>query len=373
MGRQLKYCIWTASISPKTNPSDSKYGELMLNKDHEHGGRAMLLECVPNFSEGRDRLVIEKIAAAIRAVKEVRLLGVDSGAAANRTVMTFAGPSRAVVEAAFNAIQCAARHIDMRLHHGAHPRMGATDVCPLIPLAGANDEAVIPLARELAKRVGESLQIPIILYERAASAPHRRDLAAIRRGDLEAMQEKLKDPVWKPDFGPNQPSPRSGVTAVGVRGLMIAYNVNLKGNAVRQAKAIARRVRASGGIANKTGLQPAFPGLKAIGWYLTDRGRAQVSMNITRPQETPIQLIFETIKRLAEEMGGGVSGSELVGLIPKKPLLDAGRFYLPRQGLPGETALVQKAAAELGLAELKPFYPAEHVLEYALGLERSLL
>lgn len=344
-----------------------------------------LLECVPNFSEGRNPAVIREIEEAIRSVEGVVLLDVDPGYDTHRTVMTFAGPPEPVCEAAFRAIQRAAELIDMRHHKGAHPRMGATDVCPLIPISGITMEEAAALAHKLARRVGEELGIPVYCYEYAATAPHRKNLADIRAGEYEGLEEKMKRPEWKPDYGPATFNAKSGATVIGARNFLIAYNVNLNTTSVRRANAVAFDVRERGRVKREgdpvTGPvvkdekgEPVYvPGLlksvKAIGWYIPEYGCAQISMNLTDPNTCDIHEAYETVKQRAEARGLRVTGSELVGLIPKSSLLKAGRYYLNLQrrslGLP-EEEIIRIAVKSLGLDVVKPFDVRKKVIEYAL-------
>jgi glutamate formiminotransferase/formiminotetrahydrofolate cyclodeaminase len=349
-----------------------------------------LLECVPNFSEGRDLDVIRQITARIESVEGATLLHLDPGKATNRTVVTFAGPPAAVVEAAFQAIAAAAELIDMRHHSGEHPRMGATDVCPLIPIAGISMEETAELARRLGERVGNELGIPVYLYEAAQPNPARRDLSVIRAGEYEALPRKLLDPAWKPDFGPAAFVPQSGATVIGARDFLVAFNVNLNTTSSRRANAVAFDLRETGRpkregdpltgklVTDAQGNPVMIPGslkaVKAIGWYIPEYGIAQVSMNLTDLKATPLHVAFDEASRRAEARGLRVTGSELVGLIPKAALLDAGRHYLRKQqrslGVP-ETELIRIAVRSLGLDEMAPFNPEERVIEYRLQSPES--
>jgi glutamate formiminotransferase / formiminotetrahydrofolate cyclodeaminase len=354
-----------------------------------------LIECVPNFSEGRDPAVIKQIADAIEGVEGVRLLDVDPGKATNRTVVTFVGEPAQVVEAAFRAIQTACAAIDMRKHRGEHPRMGATDVCPLIPVAGITMEETAEWARRLGERVGRELDLPVYLYEAAAARPERQNLADIRAGEYEGLPEKIKRPEWKPDFGPAVFNAQSGATVIGARNFLIAYNVNLNTTSVRRANSVAFDVREAGRVlqdpvggkplkdaGGETMRQPGLlKGVKAIGWYIEEYGVAQVSMNITDLNATPLHAAFEACRQSADRRGMRVTGSELVGLIPLKALLDAGRYFLHRQqrsaGI-GETELIKIAVKSMGLDELSPFDPQRRVIEYNIaaaeaGKAKSLL
>jgi glutamate formiminotransferase/formiminotetrahydrofolate cyclodeaminase len=344
-----------------------------------------LLECVPNFSEGRDLDVIRQITARIESVEGATLLHLDPGKATNRTVVTFAGPPEAVVEAAFRAIAAAAELIDMRRHHGEHPRMGATDVCPLVPISGINMEETAELARRLGERVGRELGIPVYLYEAAQPDPARKDLSVIRAGEYEGLPRKLLDPAWKPDFGPAAFNPKSGATVIGARDFLVAFNVNLNTTSPRRANAVAFDLRESGRprregnpltgkiVTDAAGEPVMLPGalkaVKAIGWYIPEYGIAQVSMNLTNLRVTPLHAAFDAACRCAEARGLRVTGSELVGLIPRGALLDAGRHYLRKQqrslGV-AEPELLKLAVRSLGLDEVAPFNPEERVIEYRL-------
>ncbi len=345
-----------------------------------------LIECVPNFSEGRDMSVIRQITAEIESVEGVRLLHVDPGRATNRTVVTFTGAPDEVVEAAFRAVRKAAELIDMSRHKGAHPRMGATDVCPLVPLSGITMEETVVYARRLAERIGKELQIPVYCYEYAAFREERRNLANCREGEYEGLRVRLKDPAWKPDFGPAVFNRRSGATAVGARNFLIAYNVNLNTTSVRRANAIAFDVREKGRVKRKgdrlTGEiirdqrgEPVFlPGslkaVKAIGWYIEEYGIAQISMNLTDIKTTPVHVAFDEVCRKAEARGVRVTGSEIVGLVPLNVLLDAGRYFLHKQkrstGIP-EKELLKIAIKSLGLNDLYAFDPQQKIIEYRMA------
>lgn len=333
-----------------------------------------LLECVPNFSEGRDPAVIARITDAITAVEGVRLLNVDPGHATNRTVVTFVGAPAAVVEAAFQAIRVAGEVIDMSRHSGEHPRMGATDVCPLIPISGVSMAEAAEWARTLAERVGRELDLPVFLYEHAQPNPARKNLAVIRAGEYEGLEARLKQAEWKPDFGPARFDARRGATVIGARDFLVAYNVNLNTTSTRRANAIAFDIREAGrkvtGADGKEVQQPGtLKAVKAIGWYIPEYGVAQVSINLTNLDITPVHVAFEECVRAADARGVRVTGSELVGLVPLKCLLDAGRFYLEKQqrstGV-SEAELVKIAVRSLGLDELTPFNPEERVIEYLL-------
>lgn len=349
-----------------------------------------LLECVPNFSEGRNPQIIEQIAQSIRQVEGVRLLDVDPGKATNRTVMTFVGEPEAVEEAAFQAIATASRLIRMDLHKGEHPRMGATDVCPFIPISGVSMEEAVEVSRRLGKRIGEELGIPVYLYEKAASAPYRRNLADIRAGEYEGLAEKLKDPRWQPDFGPADLSVGAGATVIGARNFLVAYNVNLNTQSVRRANSVAFDVRERGRVLRKgdplTGEivkdengQPVYqPGklksVKAIGWFIEEYGIAQISMNLTDLSICKLHEAFDAVCESAASRGLRVTGSELVGLIPKSALIEAGKHFLKKQNRSrgvSESELIHIAVKSLGLDELKPFDPKKKVIEYLIEDETS--
>ncbi len=347
-----------------------------------------IVECVPNFSEGRDPAVIKQITDKIEAVEGVKLLDVDPGRDTNRTVVTMLGEPEAVLEAAFQAIAAAARVIDMTKHTGAHPRMGATDVCPFVPVSGLSMEDCAELARRLGRRVGEELDIPVYLYEEAASRPERRNLADVRQGEYEGLSVKFKDPEWKPDFGPARFNPEAGATAIGAREFLIAYNVNLNTRDVKIAKEIAFTIREKGRLkrdekgkvvtdaeGNKLREKGLFSHCKAVGWYMEDFGRAQVSINLTNYKMTPPHLVFDECCRLAAELGARVTGSELVGLIPLEALRQAGFHYLEKQGRTTgvtEQELIHIAALSLGLGDLYPFEPEKKVIEYQLDRKNHL-
>jgi glutamate formiminotransferase/formiminotetrahydrofolate cyclodeaminase len=344
-----------------------------------------LIECVPNFSNGRDPDVIRRITARIEAVPGAVLLHVDPGAATNRTVVTFAGPPEAVVEAAFQAIAEARDLIDMRTHTGEHPRMGATDVCPLVPLSGITLEETAEWSRRLAERVGRDLGIPVYLYEAAQPDPARRNLSVIRSGEYEGLEAKMKLAEWKPDFGPTAFNPRSGATVIGARGFLVAYNVNLNTTSTRRANAVAFDVREAGRpqregdpltgkvVTDAQGNPVNIPGtlkaVKAIGWYIEEYQTAQVSMNLTDIGITPLHRAFDEVCRAAEARGMRVTGSELVGLVPLSALTDAGRHYLAKQqrslGV-SERELIRVAVDTLGLNQLAPFKPEERIIEYRI-------
>ena len=344
-----------------------------------------LIECVPNFSEGRDLDVIRKITTRIESVAGATLLHVDPGKATHRTVVTFAGAPDAVVEAAFRAIAAAADNIDMRRHTGEHPRMGATDVCPLVPISGITMAETAELARALGERVGRELGIPVYLYEESQPDPRRKNLSVIRSGEYEGLAKKLADPAWKPDFGPATFNPAAGATVIGARKFLVAFNVNLNTTSTRRANAVAFDVRESGRpkregdpltgkiVADASGEPVMIPGslkaVKAIGWFIEEYGIAQVSMNLTDLGVTPLHRAFDETCESAAARGLRVTGSELVGLVPLAALVDAGRHYLRKQhrsvGV-SEAELINIAVRSLGLGDLTPFDPAERIIEYRL-------
>lgn len=347
-----------------------------------------LMECVPNFSEGRDKAVLDAIAASIKSVAGVVLLDVDPGADTNRTVFTMAGEPEAVVEAAFQAIKKASELIDMSKHHGAHPRMGATDVCPFIPISEMTMEECAEYARKLGKRVGEELGIPVYLYENAASKEEWRNLATVRSGEYEALATKAKDPYWKPDFGPHEFNAKSGATAISAREFLIAYNINLNTRDKKKAHDIALSIRESGKPArdengkllkdqdgNKINIPGLFSHCKAVGWFIDSYDRAQISINLTNYKVTPPYAVLDKVRELASEMGLQVTGSELVGLIPKAALVEAGKHYLTKMGestgIP-EKMIMETAIQSMGLAELGPFDLDKKVIEYSIARKDSL-
>ena len=356
-----------------------------------------LIECVPNFSEGRDENIIRQITDAIESVDGVSLLDVDPGASTNRTVVTFVGSPDAVVEAAFRGIQKAAEVIDMRKHKGAHPRMGATDVCPFIPVSNVSWEEAIACAKKLGKRAGEELKIPVYLYEKAAKDKSRSNLAVIRAGEYEGFAEKIKQPEWKPDFGPANIE-KAGATAIGAREFLVAYNVNLNTKSVRRANSVAFDVREQGRFKTEDGtpsgkkvldakgkpvrIRGMLKHVKAIGWFVKEYGIAQVSMNLTNIEETPLHVAFDACVESAIKRGLRVTGSEIVGMVPKKCLTDAGRYFLRKQKWSegaSDEELIDIAIRSMGLSELKPFDPKEKVIELKIespsrtGTKKSLV
>jgi len=341
-----------------------------------------LIECVPNFSEGRDQNIIGQITDAIKSVDGVSLLDVDPGASTNRTVVTFVGNPEAAVEAAFRGIKKAAELIDMRKHKGAHPRMGATDVCPFIPVSSVSWEEAVECANRLGKRVGEELKIPVYLYEKAAKDKSRSNLSIIRAGEYEGFFEKIKQPEWKPDFGPAVFNEKSGATVIGVRDFLVAYNVNLNTKSVRRATSVAFDVREQGRVKTEDGTPSGkpildsngeavrIPGMlkhvKAIGWFVKEYGIAQVSINLTNIEETPLHVAFDACIESAARRGLRVTGSEIVGMVPKKCLVDAGRYFLRKQRWSegaSEEELIDIAIRSMGLSESRPFDPKEKVIE----------
>lgn len=341
-----------------------------------------LIECVPNFSEGRDPAVIAQITREIEGVDGVLLLDVDPGRATHRTVVTFVGPPEPVLEAAFRAVKKASELIDMRQHKGEHPRFGATDVCPLVPVANISMEETVALAHRLAKRLGDELGITVYCYEHAAKRPERRNLAAVREGEYEGLKQRLEQPEHQPDFGPATFNPKTGATAVGARDFLVAYNVNLNTTSTRRANAIAFDIREKGRekkdekglvVKDAAGNPVWVPGslkcVKGIGWYIQEYGIAQVSVNLTDIGVTPVHVAFDECSRAAQARGVRVTGSELVGLIPLRAMLDAGRYFLEKQqrstGV-SDDELIKIAVKSLGLSDLYPFKPEEKIIEYAI-------
>ena len=344
-----------------------------------------LIECVPNFSEGNDLTIIKQITDRIESVEGVRLLNVDPGKATNRTVVTFVGEPDAVIEAAVRAIKLAGELIDMSKHKGEHPRMGATDVCPLIPVSGITMEETAAYAQKLGERVGKELTIPVYLYENAQPNKDRSNLSIIRAGEYEGFFKKIKLPEWKPDFGPNEYDAKRGATVIGAREFLVAFNINLNTTSTRRANAIAFDVREAGRVKREgdpltgkiilgpDGKAITIPGTlkstKAIGWFIEEYGIAQISMNLTNTNITSVHKAFEEVSKSAQEKGIRVTGSELVGIIPLQCLIDAGKYFLEKQerstGIP-EKELIKIAVKSLGLEELAPFKPEERIIEYLL-------
>ncbi len=345
-----------------------------------------IVECVPNFSEGKNLQIIKQITDAMETVEGVQLLDVDPGKATNRTVVTIVGEVELVVEAAFRGIQMAASLIDMRNHSGEHPRMGATDVCPLIPISGISMEETAQYATQLAERVSNELNIPTYLYENAQPNKSRSNLSVIRAGEYEGFFDKIKEPQWAPDFGKAEMNATAGATVIGARDFLIAFNINLNTKSTRVANRIAFDVREAGRVKregnpisgkivkDENGEDVRIPGklkaVKAIGWYIEEYNMAQISMNLTNYQITPLHIAFEETRKSADERGVRVTGSELVGLIPLQPMLDAGKYFLEKQGLSSgvsEAELVNSAVRSLGLSEISTFDPQKKIIEYILN------
>ena len=345
-----------------------------------------IIECVPNFSEGRDMGIIKQITDVIEAVEGVKLLDVDPGKDTNRTVVTFVGGPEEVSVAAFLAVKRAAEIIDMSKHHGEHPRMGATDVCPFIPVSGISMDETAGYARKLAERIGEELNIPVYCYENAAFQEKRRNLADCRSGEYEGLKKKLEDPEWKPDFGPAKFNAKTGATAVGARDFLVAFNVNLNTTSVRRANAIAYDVREKGrpmregdpltGKTVKDGnnepviIPGTLKSVKAIGWYIEEYGIAQISMNLTNISVTPVHIAFDEVCRKADERGVRVTGSELVGLIPLKAMVDAGKYFLSKQQRSAgvsDDELIKIAIRSMGLNDIHEFKPEEKIIEFVMA------
>lgn len=341
-----------------------------------------IIECVPNISEGRNEDIIKQVTDEAANTEGVALLDVDPGKATNRTVITFVGNPEAVIEAAFRVIKKAAELIDMSKHKGEHPRMGATDVCPLVPVSGITMEETIQFAEKLAKRVGEELNIPAYLYEYAAKEDYRRNLADIRNGEYEGIADRITQDKWKPDYGPAKFNPQTGNTAIGARDFLIAYNVNLNTTSTRRANAIAFDVREKGRTKKDENMKPikdengefiVEPGLlksvKGIGWYIEEYGIAQISLNLTNTKVTPLHIAFDTVCERATARGLRVTGSELVGLVPLDAMVEAGKYFLRKQNRStgvGEEELVRIAIKSMGLDELTPFDPNKKIIEYQL-------
>ena len=355
--------------------------------------KKQLIECVPNISEGRDLSKINEIAKTVETVDGVKLLDVDPGAATNRTVITFVGEPEKVIEAAFRLIKKANELIDMRKHSGEHPRFGATDVCPLVPISGISLEETAEYAKKLGKRVGKELEIPVYLYEKAATEEKRKNLANCRAGEYEGLKEKLADPNWKPDYGPaifNEKVQKSGATAISARDFLVAYNVNLNSTSTRRANAVAFDIREAGRVKregnpitgkkvlDKDGNVVRIPGklkaVKGIGWYIDEYGIAQISYNLTNISITPVHIAFDETVKAADKRGLRVTGSELIGLIPLKAMLDAADYFLQKQerslGI-SEKEKIKIAIKSLGLDDLKPFNPKEKIIEYVLEEQSS--
>ena len=345
-----------------------------------------IIECVPNFSEGRDMSIIRQITDVIESVDGVKLLDVDPGKDTNRTVVTFVGSPEAVSEAAFLAVKKASEIIDMSKHQGAHPRMGATDVCPFVPVSGITMEETVSVAHKVAERIGNELAIPVYCYEKAAGRPERTNLANCRSGEYEGLRKKLADAEWKPDFGPAVFNEKAGATAVGARDFLVAFNVNLNTTSTRRANAIAYDVREKGRparegnkitgkiVKDENGEKVMIPGslksVKAIGWYIEEYGIAQISMNLTDISVTPVHIAFDEVCHKADARGIRVTGSELVGLIPLKSLLDAGRYFLAKQQRSSGVSdddLIRIAVRSMGLNDIHKFNPEEKIIEYVMA------
>ncbi len=348
-----------------------------------------LVECVPNFSEGKDMKILDAIAASIKAVKGVTLLDVDPGESTNRTVFTMVGEPDNVVEAAFLAIKKAGEIIDMTKHKGAHARMGATDVCPFIPVSNMTMDDCVKLAHKLGKRVGEELDIPVYLYEYAATKPEWSNLAEVRKGEYEALPQKMKDPNWKPDYGPQKFNAKSGATAISAREFLIAYNINLNTRDKKKAHDIALDIRERGRFArdennklikDENGKKVQNPGLftncKAVGWYIDGFNRAQISINLTNYNVTPAHIVLDKVRELALTKGLQVTGSELVGLLPKAAILESGKYYLEKigesAGIP-ERMIIETAIQSMGLEDVAEFNIDKKVIEYAIANENDLI
>ncbi|MDP8267253.1 MAG: glutamate formimidoyltransferase [Candidatus Tenebribacter davisii] len=348
-----------------------------------------LVECVPNFSEGKDKKILDAISASIKAVRGVTLLDVDPGESTNRTVYTMVGEPDNVVEAAFQAIKKASQVIDMTKHKGAHARMGATDVCPFVPVANMTMDDCVKLAHKLGKRVGEELDIPVYLYEYAATKPEWKNLAEVRKGEYEALPQKMKNPNWKPDYGPQKFNAKSGATAISAREFLIAYNINLNTRDKKKAHDIALDIRESGRFAkdknnkiirDKNGKKIKKPGLfkncKAVGWYIDDFNRAQISINLTNYKITPAHVVLEKVRELANAKGIQITGSELVGLLPKEAILGSGKYYLRKMGesagIP-EQMIIETAVQSMGLKDVAEFEMDKKVIEYAIAKEADLV
>jgi glutamate formiminotransferase/formiminotetrahydrofolate cyclodeaminase len=331
-----------------------------------------ILECIPNFSEGRNKSVIDKIADSIRQFSNVKILHIDIGYSANRTVITFAGEPNQVIEAAFEAVKTASELIDMSMHKGIHPRIGATDVLPIVPVSGITMDETVNLSRKLAKKIGEQLRIPVYCYEKSAIIPERKKLEFIRKGEYEGIAVKILNPSWKPDYGPNSFNIKSGATILGARDFLIAYNINLNSDSKELANEIAAEIRESGKIIySENGIKNRIPGLfksvKAIGWYIEEYKKAQVSLNLTDINIVPLHVAFEAVKEIALKRGIEVTGSEVIGLVPLKVLLEAGRFYtLSSKSNHSEKELINIAIEKLGLSEIKPFIPEDRIIDFLI-------
>ncbi len=341
-----------------------------------------IVECVPNFSEGKNDEIIQKIADSISSISDVSLLNIDSGKDTNRTVYTFVGSPENVLKAAFNAIKTASQLIDMSQHQGAHPRIGACDVCPFIPVSDMTMEECVELAKKLGKRVGDELGIPVYLYEFAASSPERRNLADIRNGEYENLESKLLDPKWKPDYGPAQYNSfirRTGATVIGARNFLIAYNLDLNTKDKAIANSIAKKIREKGETKkNSDGTETVIPGLfkecKAIGWYVEDYRRAQISINLTNFNVTNMHHVFDAASKEAEKLGVRITGSEIVGLVPLSAIKESGLYYLKKMNnsrAVSEREIIETAIYSLGLSEVQNFDPYEKIIEYRIKNDKN--
>lgn len=335
-----------------------------------------IIECIPNFSEGKNTAIIQEIANEIRKIDQVYLLDIDQGESVNRSVMTFAGHPGKVTEAAFNAVKKASELIDMQVQQGHHPRIGATDVCPLVPLQGITMAETIDYAHALGERIGNELNIPVYCYEEAAFKEARKNLAQCRKGGYEQLEDRISEPEGKPDFGPATINKKAGATAVGARDILIAYNINLNTPDVTIAKEIAQNIRETSSLQTTPGNgHQRLKHVKAIGWYIPEFNRTQVSMNITNHHEAPLYQVYERVEAEAQKHHLTVTGSELIGLIPKKALFETGLHAYQQEGsaVPEDEApIIQKAIRFLGLNELYPFNPQDKVLEYAISQAQKM-
>lgn len=329
-----------------------------------------LIECVPNFSEGRDKSKIDKIVNSIASIPEVKLLHIDTGFDANRTVITFAGSPEGVEKAAYESIKTAAQEIDMRKHRGTHPRIGATDVFPLIPLHGIDEQECVEISKRIAQKVGNELSIPVYLYENSAINPQRKNLAEIRKGNYEGFADKMKQQEWKPDFGPDVFNPKTGATVIGVRNFLIAYNINLNSTDTKAASTIAGILREKRFVKNADGAVSEVPGrfknCKAIGWFVPEYNCAQVSFNLTNFKITSVHHVYEETKKLAAEMGISVTGSEIIGLVPEEAILEAGEYYLSKENINiclSKEVIIDTAIHNLGLNDKALFEPEKKILK----------
>jgi glutamate formiminotransferase/formiminotetrahydrofolate cyclodeaminase len=347
---------------------------LDFNSFHSILDKMKIVECVPNISEGKDIKKINALIEEVKGVKGVRILDIHSGASANRTVLTLVGTPEAIKGVAFKIYEKASKLIDMRKHKGQHPRIGAVDVCPFIPLEETTMEECVEIARDLGKKVSENLRIPVYLYGEAVKNKSRGDLSYIREGGYEGLGEKMRNPKWEPDYGNIEYSKKSGATAIGARDFLIAFNVNLNTKDKKIASIIAGNIRESGGEkTDNNGKKVKIPGslkaVKAIGWYIEEFGCAQVSTNLTNFRITPLHLLFEEIKKEANKLNIKVTGSELIGLVPEEAIIRAGEFYLGRKDRVSKKEIINTAIFRLGLSEKSKFIPEEKILEYKLKKE----